>query len=530
MKARITTWYHNKDVAFAIGVDELPMGGSHHSGPKNEYWDTFYWYRKENNFWSKYWKPILDQNPWIKYSLGWVPCHTSFLTTHAYEEPKEINPSELSWETATGKAWIEQVMKPIFQYGNKHYDAYTFHGYYHELPFSYYYPYWSQQPINPSPPYSNPRFFDSMLKSTQQAFNYAWHHNALTLNTFPFGGGRPDAPAYLSRNGVYATGFWLDMKNVTSIDENSGLKNTRQGIKTYKLQLGEEIEPEGTSYNGKSTCKAVVGNMGYWHQDKELFKLKGCPLKPAENDSIIGVPYSLSIEGTTRNFKSRVRTMMSSHKNYDSPVLYYFMHAQMDWIDSLGGSSITHIIRNFLEELKIPFLNRLTFSKKPVKQSLSIALLLLALSTILFKSAALLCLLLSLIFLIAFSMVKVYGLNACKHNNQMQWLNDNYGDRIWATDFSTLAEYFDIRKRAVISEKPRLRFAIDTSLCFQWNREIPITFEILGIKSKVKGYYIIKNRKKVAFFKGFSQDNEKVTINDISICPNKQKTEFGLIL
>ena len=34
MKASIAKWYHSKDVAFAIGVDELSIGGSKSYGPK----------------------------------------------------------------------------------------------------------------------------------------------------------------------------------------------------------------------------------------------------------------------------------------------------------------------------------------------------------------------------------------------------------------------------------------------------------------------------------------------------------------
>jgi len=83
-EASLTKWYDNKKVAFAIGVDEFPIGGSHDYGPSKKKWDTFYWYRSGNDFWSLYWKPILDKLPWIKYSMGWVPCHTSFLNAIKY--------------------------------------------------------------------------------------------------------------------------------------------------------------------------------------------------------------------------------------------------------------------------------------------------------------------------------------------------------------------------------------------------------------------------------------------------------------
>ena len=131
IKAEITKWHHNKKVAFAIGVDELPIGGSFNYGPKNEKWDTFYWYRTKNNFWSKYWKPILDKNSWIKYSLGWIPSYTcpkDIKDIQSYPQPESIPKEELTWESATGKKWIEEVMKPIFNYGNKHYDEWVAHG------------------------------------------------------------------------------------------------------------------------------------------------------------------------------------------------------------------------------------------------------------------------------------------------------------------------------------------------------------------------------------------------------------------
>ncbi|HLC63401.1 MAG TPA: hypothetical protein VJJ21_03710 [Candidatus Nanoarchaeia archaeon] len=530
MKANISKWYHRKDVAFAIGVDELPIGGSHRYGPDNEEWDTFYWYRNENNFWTKYWKPILDKNPWIKYSLGWIPSHTSPLNIHNYSEPKNVKKEELSWETETGKKWIAEVMKPIFSYGKGHYDTRVFHGYYHEVPMSYYHPYWFPQTSLKGEPYLNPKFFDDTLKNTQRAFQYTWKHNATTLNTFPFGGGRPDAPSYFSRNGIYAAGFWLDMKQVKSIDEKSGLKQPLEGIKSYKRKLGEEIEPEGCWYNEKTIHLAKVGEMGYWHQDEKLLQLLKSPLKPKRNESIIGIPYSVSLEGTTRNFKKRVSEMMKTHQQYDAPILYYFMHAQMDWIDALGGSSPTHIIKGFLDELKISLFHHLTLTTN-VKYILStIAITLLAGAWIL-KSFPILVTFLALAAIFTLSRIKFYGLNSRKHNKQMQWLNKAYGERIWAADISTAAQYFDIRKKAKIKSKPGLKFEIDTSFCYPWDaREIPITLEISEITQEIKGYYVIKNKKREIHSSGFKQEQDRVIIFDFMIKPSKKRTELGLIV
>ena len=507
MKAEITKWYQNKEVAFAIGVDELPIGGSYHSGPKKEKWDSFYWYRTKNNFWTKYWKPILDKNPWIKYSLGWVPNHTSFLNTRNYPEPQGVDKKELSWETPTGKQWIKEVMMPIFAYGSKQYDAYTVHGYYHEIPMSYYYPYWNKQAQPKEWPYNDPKFFENELKSIQKVFKQTWKHNALTLNTFPFGGARPDSPHYLSKNGIYAAGFWLDMKDVKEIDPCSGLKTLKKGTKSYKRPLGSPIEPEGTWYDNRPTHTAIVGDIRYWEQDADLIKSGG---------KIIGVPYSLSLEGTTRNFKKRVKQMIKEYNKFDAPTLYYFMHAQMDWIDALGGSSPMHLIKGFLEEIKFPYLNNINFSQKKTKYitgliTLASIALAMGLNSIPFVIISALLIVTGLI-----SRIKIYGLNARKHDKQMQWLYKNYVDKIWTTDISTLTQYYDLRKRSKITQKGKV-ITMDTRNCFDWDgREIPITLKLDREIKKCK----VKN-------KIYTQESS--TFLEIHINPKDKQTEIQLI-
>ena len=205
----ITTWYKNKDVAFAIGVDELPIGGSY----DEDHNDTFYWYRKENNFWTKHWKPILDKHKWVKYSLGWIPSHTSFLGRFTYTQPTDVKQSELTWRSKVGKQWIKQVLQPIFNYGNKHYDTYVAHGYWHEVPINHYAPYWhpTSRLFKKGKPYHDKTFFDKSLQQLQQAFKYAFKHPATVFNTLPFGEGRPDIPYYFNKHGLYAFGSWLDL-------------------------------------------------------------------------------------------------------------------------------------------------------------------------------------------------------------------------------------------------------------------------------------------------------------------------------
>ena len=265
--------------------------------------------------------------------------------------------------------------------------------------------------------------------------------------------------------------------------------------------------------------------------DKELFKISNCPLKPSDTDadSIIGVPYSLSLEGTTKNFKKRVNEMMSTHQNYDAPTLYYFMHAQMDWIDALGGSSISHPIKSFLEEHKFPYLNRINLSKKLVKYSLLLILIALTSASVILNSYPLLLISFALIILGLLTRIKFYGLNARKHNKQMAWLNKTHGNKLWATDLSTLAQYYDIRKKSVIKIKPGYKFEIDTSQCFEWSREIPVTIELSGIKDRITSYYAIRNKKKIVFNRNFKQENDKLVIYELKVNPKHKRTFFGLI-
>lgn len=503
-EASLTKWYDNKKVAFAIGVDEFPIGGSHNYGPKDEKWDTFYWYRNGNNFWSLYWKPILDKLPWIKYSMGWVPCHTSFLNAIKYSQPGGINPSQLAWHSKEGKKWIKEVMHPIFSYGSKHYDEYAAHGYYHEIGIDNYFPYWNKNSalFSKGNPYNNPKFILDLLKNLQKAFNYVWKHDCLVWNTYPFGRGRPDSPLLFNKFGIYGLGFWLDVSGC-KFNELTGVKDTSEGVKSYKRDIGSFIEPEGVLINGIEHKKFRVGDVNYWKVDKYIADHNPFNFKD-KNSRLVVVPYSVSLEGTTLNFKGRVKDIMEKSSSFKYPVLYYFMHAQMNWLDALGGGSVLQSYKSFIEELGFANFSKLRF-KDPefLLFNGALAVLLLIIAYLISPLVFLIILILGVAAIIAYLVSKSFflsvlgklklfnavGYNAKKHMNQMKWLHDNYSRDLWFATFSELTQYFDMRENMNV-ECGKDYVLLKNVGSFKWDsRKISMSLKV-KTTLPVKGYSV----------------------------------------
>lgn len=518
LTAEITKWYENKDVAFAIGVDELNIGGSFRNGPKNEEWDTYYWVRTKNDFWTLYWKPILDENPWVKYSIGWTPSHNSPHNLQNYPEPKGVNKANLTWKSKEGQKWIKEVLKPMFEYGNRHYDEWAGHGYWHEEGINRYYPYW-----NPTSPlfakaewYKTPNFLIKTFAEYHKPFKKVFGHNCTVWNTCPFAANRPDMPALLSRYGIYGLGLWCDVTN-QSINPNTGLKETSIPLKSYIKPIGSEVIFEGSMLG--HYFKAKVGEMSYWQQDVSIAnKGKSPPFKLDARDHIVIAPYSISIEGTPLNFKKRVNALMKNYKQFDAPFLYYFLHAQFNWIDALGGGSIVHRIKEY---------------KGYIAACLS---LIVGISSLISLKLALGILGLIGIFGILLTISKIiggefykrivfawgYGKNAKRHNNELKWIYCRYKDKLWITTFSEACEYFDLRKKSKVSvkeKKGKLIIRIDSRDSLPWGRRImPVSLKINGI-SKINSLNL-QNKTKNAGIKIINLPEENcIVINGIPIKP-----------
>ncbi|MFA5887088.1 MAG: hypothetical protein WC852_00030 [Candidatus Nanoarchaeia archaeon] len=527
VSAEITKWYQDKDVAFAIGVDELNTGGSFKDGPEDEEWDAFYWYRAKNDFWTLYWKPILDENPWVRYSIGWTPSHNSPHNLQNYPEPKGINKQELTWNSREGKRWMNETLKPIFKYCGRHYDEWAGHGYWHEEGINRYYPYW-----NPGSPlfnkeewYRNPNFLLETFVNLQAAFKQTWGHKCIVWNTCPFTACRPDMPSLFQKYGICGLGLLSDLTG-QPVDINTGLIKTSNLVKSYMRPLGSIITHEG-SMPGHD-FKAKVGEMSYWHQDATIAdKRIKAPFKLNSDDHIVIAPYSLSLEGTPFNFKSRVRKMMNRFYNFDAPFLYYFMHAQMNWIDALGGGSLVHRIREYKSAIAIVAALTLLLT--------SFISMHLALGILLFFIAG------AALFLIAkwiggefyrkLVFIWGYGKNAKKHNRELKWLYKAFGERLWITTFSEACEYFDLRKKSKIDikqQKDKIIITIDSRDSLSWDgRAMPVSLKLKGIAS-VKNCSLLKGTKKIRINSFRALSNGDIIIDDVILKPNAiTRYEFG---
>jgi hypothetical protein len=540
----ITKWYHNKDVAFAIGVDELPIGGSFNDGPSDEKWDTFYWSRAKNDFWTLYWKPILDNNPWVYYSLGWVPSHTSPFDLQDYPQPVDVNKKELIWKSSTGKKWIEEVMKPIFAYGKGHYDQWVGHGYWHEECINHYYPYWYPQStiFQKGKPYDDPTFMIKTLEDFQRAFKFAWGHQCTVWNTTPFGGARPDMPVLLSRSGIYGLGLWLNVDG-QPLNLNSGLRATKTAKKIFYSPIGSMVTHEG-SLPGKS-YKVKIGEMSYWYQDESILNVQlmnpelekinktiiKSPFSIKAKDRIVVAPYSLSLEGSFSNFKKRTNKMMSEFRNFDAPFLYYFMHAQMNWIDGLGGGSIIHVLKDNREKfigLSFIFLLFIMLFFSNLFFVLFIVFSIVSLSLVIMK-------MLKIIddkHVKSLAFIWGYGKNAKKHDKELQWLQNKYGDRLWATTFSKACQYYDIRKKTKFDikvKKDQIKIIMDSSECLDWGkRSLPVSLRLKGVKN-IDRYYYSFCSKKINSIDFQRLPNGDIILKDIEIKP-KAITECTVIV
>jgi len=491
--AKITTWYENKDIAFAIGVDELPVGGYDGKISNNEL-DTFYWYRSDNNVWTKYWKPILDQNSWVRYSLGLVPSRTSPNNlSQDIQPPDNTTKDDLTWDSPEGKKWIDETLKPILNYNNKHYDEYAAHGYWHEDWASKYYPYWHKNStllIEPHP-YNNPFYFEQSLINLQNSFQQTFNHKALVMPTLPFGEARPDTPTLYPKNGIYAVGLWTDRKNQPT-HSLTGLHEIDHFEKSYKKPIGSIIEAEGTWVDNEQSHYAKIGEMQYWYQDERYGD---------KNNKIIAVPYSASVENSFSDFKERISYLLDNKEDFDAPNIYYFLHVNSDFGDSLFGGKNKDKIRTWLYENDFKEL-----SKQPLKKYILIITLIsisiYALTIFSLRKARILpskkkkikkkthilfiiLLLLGAILTLAITTETTYKIglqnyasNSEKHNKELQWIYENHQDNIWFTDLSTMAEYFDIRKNSQITLEDST-LTINHENIFEWDsRAIEVTVEI----------------------------------------------------
>ena len=152
-------------------------------------------------------------------------------------------------------------------------------------------------------------------------------------------------PSLFQKYGICGLGLLSDLTG-QPVDNDTGLIKTSNLIKSYNQSLGSIILHEGST--PRHNFKAKVGEMSYWYQDSAIAdKRIKAPFKLDSNDHIVIAPYSLSLEGTPFNFKSRVKKMMRTYHKFDAPFLYYFMYAQMNWIDALGGGSVVHRIKEY---------------------------------------------------------------------------------------------------------------------------------------------------------------------------------------
>lgn len=527
ISAEITKWYQNKDVAFAIGVDELNIGGSFKDGPDDEEWDTFHWFRAKNDFWTLYWKPILDENPWVRYSIGWTPSHNSPHNLQNYPEPKGINKRELTWNSREGKRWVNETLKPIFKYGGGHYDEWVGHGYWHEEGISRYYPYW-----DPNSPlfkkeewYRNPNFLLETFVNLQVAFKKIWRHKCTVWNTCPFTACRPDMPSLFQKYGICGLGLLSDLTG-QPVDNYTGLIKTSNLVKSYMRPLGSIITHEG-SMPGHD-FKAKVGEMAYWHQDSTIAdKRIKATFKLNPKDHIVIAPYSLSLEGTPFNFKNRVKKMMNGFYNFDAPFLYYFMHAQMNWIDALGGGSVVHRIR----EYKLPIgiiaaLSLIISSFISLQLALALVLFFIACTTLLLFAK-----LVGEEFYRKLVFIWGYGKNAKKHNRELKWLYKAFGERLWITTFSEACEYFDLRTKSKINikeQKDKVIITIDSSDSLFWDgRAMALSLKLKGIAG-IKSCKLLKGAGKIQVIPHMVLSEGIILISGIIVKPqNSVKCEIN---
>ena len=213
------------------------------------------------------------------------------------------------------------------------------------------------------------------------------------------------------------------------------------------------------------------------------------------------------------------------------------MHAQMNWLDALGGGSLLQSYKSFMEELGFK-----NFSKRRASDpvflgiagliTIASLILITLISKWLFISVISLIALTGLLALISKSafvsllsklkLFNAYGYNAKKHLDQMTWLNKNYGKDIWCATFSEAAEYFDLRKNVVIGSKEN-ELEIKNKGSFKWDgRIINLSFRV---NEPITSYTVISEKSKYhSKIDDVRTTVEGVILKNIPINPLDKKT------
>ena len=300
-------------------------------------------------------------------------------------------------------------------------------------------------------------------------------------------------PSLFQKYGICGLGLLSDLTG-QPVDNDTGLIKTSNLIKSYNQSLGSIILHEGSM--PRHNFKAKVGEMSYWYQDSAIAdKRIKAPFKLDSNDHIVIAPYSLSLEGTPFNFKSRVKKMMRTYHKFDAPFLYYFMHAQMNWIDALGGGSVVHRIKEYKVSIGIcAALTLIITSLISLQLALALVIFFIASMALLFFAKCI-----GGEFYRKLVFIWGYGKNAKKHNRELKWLYRAFGGRLWITTFSEACEYFDLRKTSRINikeQKNKIIITIDSRDSLSWDgRVMPVSLKLKGIAG-IKSCRLFKGTQK----------------------------------